>query len=801
MKNNKMLKKIFYIIIFIIITSTQSIAEEFFFEGNEILILEKGNKLKSIDGVKVTSSDNIIITGQRFEYDKIKKYLILEDKVKIEDQNNRIIIEANKVFYDRINEKIISYGKTKISIDNEYIIESENIEFNRKSKKIFTDTETKIEDPDKNIFITESLIFLTDAKILKGKKVSIKYLDGNTSYFENFFGNLVTKEFFGKDAKFLFKKDSFGNQANDPRLYGNILESNKDKTKLSKGVFTTCKKRDGCPPWKVKAENVIHDKKNKQINYKNAWLELYDKPILYFPKFFHPDPTVKRQSGFLIPTFGDSGNAGSSLQLPYFKVISDNKDLTFTPRIFENKNILLQNEYRKVEKNSNHISDIGVFSSMMSGDQQSSKSHLFSNTKYTFDENFFNESFLELNIETVSNDTYLKKYNLSSPLIKDNNTMHSFIDFNGYTETSSFSVNVEAYEDLSTIGNDRYEFIYPNISFNKDLNNNFNFPGDFTFSSNMYQRQYETNRYQQSLVNEIRYSSNEKFYKSGLVSGSIFKLKNPNLRNKIGSKNESKTRNQLLSQLMYNISYPLKKQSELSNNIFKPILSLRYSPNMTKNISNEDLRLNVSNINSFDRMFGSDGIEGGQSATIGFEYKKSDLNGNEKVNFDLFQVLRDKENKDLPIKSSLDQKYSDIIGRLKLNTNNNLNFQYNFMVDNNLDDTNLNSILAEFKVNNFVTNFEFLEERNFAGSKSFISNSTYFKFNNKNSISFSTRKNKEIDLTEFYNLVYQYENDCLKAALEYKKAFYTDGDLKPEEELFFSITIIPFTKLNTTNLN
>ncbi len=801
MKNNKMLKKIFYIFALIIFTSTLSVAEEFLFEGNEIQILEKGNKLKSIDGVKVTSSDNVIITGKKFEYDKIKKYLFLEDNVKIEDQINKTIIEANKIFYDRINEKIISYGTTKITIDKEYIISTENIEFNRKSNEIFSDSKTEIQDSDKNIFITESLIFSTDTKILKGKKVSIKYLDGNTSYFENFFGNLVTKEFFGKDVKFLFKKDLFGNQANDPRLYGNVFESNKDKTKLSKGVFTTCKKKNGCPAWNIKAENVIHDKKNKQINYKNAWLELYDKPILYFPKFFHPDPTVKRQSGFLIPTFGDSGNTGSSLQIPYFKVISDNKDLTFTPRIFQNKNILLQNEYRRVENKSTHISDFGFFSSVMSGDEQSSKSHLFSNTKFTFDENMFDESLLEINIETVSNDTYLKKYDLSSPLIKNNNTMHSFINFNGYTETSSITVDFETYEDLSTKGNDRYEFIYPNISLNKDLNSNFNFPGDLTFSSNIYQRQYETNKYQQSLVNEIRYSSNQKFYKSGIVTDSIFKLKNPNLRNKVGSKNESQSRNQLLSQLMYNISYPLKKQSEFSNNILKPILSFRYSPNMTKNLSNKDLRLDVSNINSFDRMFGSDGIEGGQSATIGFEYKKSDMKGNEKVNFELFQVLRDKENKDLPVKTSLDQKYSDIIGRLKLDTTDNLNFQYNFMIDNNLVDTNLNSILAELKVNNFVTNFEFLEERNFVGSKSFISNTTSYKFNNKNSIAFSTRKNKEIDLTEFYNLVYQYENDCLKAALEYNKAFYTDGDLKPEEELFFSITIIPFTKLNSTNLN
>ena len=56
-------------------------------------------------------------------------------------------------------------------------------------------------------------------------------------------------------------------------------------------------------------------------------------------------------------------------------------------------------------------------------------------------------------------------------------------------------------------------------------------------------------------------------------------------------------------------------------------------------------------------------------------------------------------------------------------------------------------------------------------------------------------------MTEFYNLVYQYENDCLKAALEYNKQFYNDDDIKPEEELFFSITIIPFSKMNSKNLN
>ena len=51
-----------------------------------------------------------------------------------------------------------------------------------------------------------------------------------------------------------------------------------------------------------------------------------------------------------------------------------------------------------------------------------------------------------------------------------------------------------------------------------------------------------------------------------------------------------------------------------------------------------------------------------------------------------------------------------------------------------------------------------------------------------------------------HHLMYQYENDCLRAALEYNKTFYADSDIKPEEELLFSLTIMPFSKINSTNL-
>ena len=73
-------------------------------------------------------------------------------------------------------------------------------------------------------------------------------------------------------------------------------------------------------------------------------------------------------------------------------------------------------------------------------------------------------------------------------------------------------------------------------------------------------------------------------------------------------------------------------------------------------------------------------------------------------------------------------------------------------------------------------------------------------FNEKNSLIFETRENKEKSFTEFYNLIYQYKIDCLTAAIEYNKEYYNDQDLKPSENLFFKLSIIPFGGFNTPNL-
>ena len=154
-------------------------------------------------------------------------------------------------------------------------------------------------------------------------------------YFSSAIINLNNNSFLAKDAEIKIHKEIFDNSENDPRIKGVSVKGNDELIELKKAVFTSCKQTDNCPPWSISAKNISHEKEKKQITYDGAILKIYDFPVLYFPKFFHPDPSVKRQSGLLQPYLNNSNTLGNSIQIPYFNVISENKDNTFFTTIFD----------------------------------------------------------------------------------------------------------------------------------------------------------------------------------------------------------------------------------------------------------------------------------------------------------------------------------------------------------------------------------------------------------------------------------------------------------------------------------
>jgi LPS-assembly protein len=49
-------------------------------------------------------------------------------------------------------------------------------------------------------------------------------------------------------------------------------------------------------------------------------------------------------------------------------------------------------------------------------------------------------------------------------------------------------------------------------------------------------------------------------------------------------------------------------------------------------------------------------------------------------------------------------------------------------------------------------------------------------------------------------MMYKYKNDCLSASIEYRKNYYNDRDIRPEESIFLKLSVIPFGETSTPNL-
>lgn len=120
--------------------------------------------------------------------------------------------------------------------------------------------------------------------------------------------------------------------------------SNGVRTDFEDAAYTACepcRKDPGRTPlWQAKAKRVTHSEIDHTVEYRDAWLEVMGVPVAYTPYLSHPDPTVKRESGFLTPTAGMNSNLGPSVTIPYFWAISGNEDITISPRFIGSQSTL-----------------------------------------------------------------------------------------------------------------------------------------------------------------------------------------------------------------------------------------------------------------------------------------------------------------------------------------------------------------------------------------------------------------------------------------------------------------------------
>lgn len=136
------------------------------------------------------------------------------------------------------------------------------------------------------------------------------------------------------------------------------------RTELRRGVYSPCElcARDPTRPpvWQIKAEQITDDKETKLVEYRDAVMEIDGIPVFYTPYFSHPDPSVKRASGFLPPIIGSDASNGFRIGIPYYQVLGPDKDATFRPIFTTQGGTVLDGQYRQRFSNGYLATDTSI---------------------------------------------------------------------------------------------------------------------------------------------------------------------------------------------------------------------------------------------------------------------------------------------------------------------------------------------------------------------------------------------------------------------------------------------------------
>jgi LPS-assembly protein len=228
--------------------------------------------------------------------------------------NGQMLVQAVEVDYDYNNQRVSAVGNVQMFF-NGTSVEADRIIYDQKTKRLHA----------------EGNIRFTDAE---GKITYAEIMDFSDDYRDGFVDSLRVDT----------PEQTRMAASRSDRSDGNY-------TVFENGVYTACAPcRDDPkkpPLWQVKGARIIHDQTDKMMYFENAQLEFFGVPMAYLPYFSTPDPTVKRKTGFLMPSITSSTAFGYGVETPFYWAIAPDYDATFSPRITSRQGVLFQGEFRQ----------------------------------------------------------------------------------------------------------------------------------------------------------------------------------------------------------------------------------------------------------------------------------------------------------------------------------------------------------------------------------------------------------------------------------------------------------------------
>ncbi|AOA59899.1 LPS-assembly protein LptD [Acinetobacter larvae] len=121
---------------------------------------------------------------------------------------------------------------------------------------------------------------------------------------------------------------------------------------LSNASYTTCPP-DETPTWKIQAKNIEIDQETGRGVTRNTKLYVKNVPVMAIPYFNFPIDD-RRTTGLLNPNFGYSNEGGFQVAAPVYLNLAPNYDATITPRLYSDRGLMLDGEFRYLTENFGH---------------------------------------------------------------------------------------------------------------------------------------------------------------------------------------------------------------------------------------------------------------------------------------------------------------------------------------------------------------------------------------------------------------------------------------------------------------
>lgn len=229
------------------------------------------------------------------------------------DPDAKMLLEADTLVYETRTDRVSARGNVFIAYRG-YQVFANSLTYDQRTRILTAYGGVRLEEPDGNIVMARTLV------------LSDEMVEGFAE---------------GLRADTIFRT----------RLAANRATREGEVTVFEDAVYTacyTCRRRPDRPTkWAIKSRTVTYDESEKVLRFERPEFDLFGNTVAVLPSFSIPDPTLRRKSGFLTPTFVVSNKLGFGARVPYFQTLGPSADVTFGVTPLSRQGVLGDATYRQ----------------------------------------------------------------------------------------------------------------------------------------------------------------------------------------------------------------------------------------------------------------------------------------------------------------------------------------------------------------------------------------------------------------------------------------------------------------------